>query len=166
MRDGFRRGVAAGDDGGLFLRLLNRRLRPFLLASPAGVGVVPVLPDAHLGGDDLQGAPHLFPDLPHGFPTDGTLQLFLTPPVLHYLDRHVLRKDFFQLAGTLRPGVRRHSRGLPAGRRYVRLRLVEGQAQLAHEFLMDLLAGRPEPPLLRKPQLLQQPLILAFQLHK
>ena len=83
--------------------------------------------------------------------------------MFHYLHGYVLRQDLFQLAGTLPPGMRRHLCYLRTRRGNVRLRLVECQAQLAHEFLMDLLAGHTKPLFVRKAQLLQKPFILAFQ---
>ena len=63
MRHSLRRGIAAGDNGGNLLRFHHRSLCPLVLASPAGVCIIPVLPDAHLGRDDFQRPAHFLAEL-------------------------------------------------------------------------------------------------------
>ncbi len=86
------RGKAAGDEVRLSGSLHHGRLRIFLLAFPAGIGVVPVLHNHCLGRDQLQTPAYFLANFGHGTPAFRADQFLLRKTVFHHLHRYVFRQ--------------------------------------------------------------------------
>ena len=164
IRNGLRRGKAAGNDTFLPGCFHNRCLNAGFIALPAGVGIVDVLLHNDLGRLDFQLVDDLFADFGHGIAAFRAYQILALQTVLHHLSRgalgDVLQREtglFALLTGGRRSGL------LLRFLLRTDLRLVEQEAQLLHGILGNLLGGRAELLMPGKAQRLHEDRNLLLQ---
>jgi hypothetical protein len=93
MGNGFRRGKAARDDVLIPGCLYNGRFTAFVsvfTAILAGVGVIDIFPNYHLGRDNLQSPDNFLANLSHGFTALRAYQLLTLQTVFHLLGFNAL----------------------------------------------------------------------------
>ena len=142
------RGKAAGDEVRPSRRLHHGRLRIFLLALPAGIGVVPVLHNHCFGRDQFQTPTYFLANFGHGTPALRADQFLLRKTVFHHLHRYVFRQFVQRVFMFLVPlvGGNGHTAViLFCGLVCIDLRLVKQQAQLLHGILRSPFRGRAKP---------------------